>query len=537
MFVKKSYKSLKINKLTFLMGGVFLSPLIQAQTWQDTIGYTKLKAEMGANLPKGAGISVTQVEANEVSGSTSYQPTLQTNPTSGNYSGKNFQFSPGGSSSVVSGHAVRVADFFYGVNTSPESGDASVAPLVGQGTGELCRVRDTSSLLGTLQTSPKRPELEVSEVANHSWIGQTGSNEVLQRLDYHVEDNDYVCVVGLNNGSSTTIPAYMASAYNVIAVGRSDGEHSTGTTPTGYDGAGRSKPDLVTPLDRTSWGTAVVSSCAALLASHAASQTAWANATKNETLRAILLASASKKFFPSWANTDTRPLDSRYGAGMINIYHAVKMLESGEAAPSSTTVAKPRGWDYIDTLAGNGQSNYRVKVPAGSRGQLSATLVWNRRFTFSSSTQWQNASPQVANLNLQLLQTTAGNAAVDSSLSGSNGSVSTTTEHVYVPDLAPGEYLLRVTNGSGGPTVDCAVAWQVFFTPTTLPDLTRGSGSALQGRGLLVGETYRVQASNDLLNWSVVETLTPTTATASLTTALSLGGNARRFYRLEWPAP
>ena len=95
-------------------------------------------------------------------------------------------------------------------------------------------------------------------------------NEALQRLDWTVERDDSVVVVGLNNGAGTPVPPLLASAYNVLSIGRSDGRHSTGVSSFEVDGVGRIKPELVAPMTATSWSTAVVSSCAALLREAAA---------------------------------------------------------------------------------------------------------------------------------------------------------------------------------------------------------------------------------------------------------------------------
>jgi hypothetical protein len=250
-----------------------------------------------------------------------------------------------------------------------------------------------------------------------------------------------------------------------------------------------------------------------------------------------LLTGATKAPFANWANTRTRPLDSVYGAGQVQLYQSYKILDAGETGPSdtTTTTAVPnRGWDYVSSLAASGQNNYRLRVPAGSKAQLTTTLVWNRRISLTGTT-WTNPAPQLANLDLLLLRT-SNSSEVTASASGSAGSAAHTTEHVYVRELGPGDYWLRVTSASGSPTVDYGLAWQMSVTADNPPRLSGSNGSVLQASNLINGVTYQVQASIDMINWTSVETFTASATSRNLTTTLSLAGNTRRFYRLTWPA-
>src|SRR5476651_2112234 len=77
--------------------------------YQDDIGYTLLKAELGGSMPSGAGVNVTHVEAPEVA--TNFMPSI----TDAEFAGKTIvQASPGGP--TPSGHATLVAQYFYGTN-------------------------------------------------------------------------------------------------------------------------------------------------------------------------------------------------------------------------------------------------------------------------------------------------------------------------------------------------------------------------------------------------------------------------------------
>ena len=104
-----------------------------------------------------------------------------------------------------------------------------------------------------------QPLYSTSRVANHSWIGSTTDvangttydSSILRRLDWVIARDEFITVVGVNNGG-TNVPL-LSSSFNAIAVGRSDGIHAAGTVNVGlapYDTiytAGRVKPDIVAP--------------------------------------------------------------------------------------------------------------------------------------------------------------------------------------------------------------------------------------------------------------------------------------------------
>ena len=190
-----------------------------------------------------------------------------------------------------------------------------------------------SGFLNHQQSPYQRPSVETRAVQNHSWIGSAGSydTEINQRLDYAIDRDGFVCVVGENNGNSTTLPRLLGQSYHAISVGRDDGAHSAGFTT--IDGTGRIKPDIVAPSaspeNATSWTTPMVASTAGLLyAKLAAAPYSLTGADKPRVIKALLLASATKNTVPSWANTSSRPLDLRYGAGELNAYHAYSTLRS-----------------------------------------------------------------------------------------------------------------------------------------------------------------------------------------------------------------
>src|SRR5206468_8999465 len=122
---------------------------------------------------------------------------------------------------------------------------------------------------------------------------------------------------------------------NGIAVGRSDGQHESGFTTVGNTGpTGRVKPDLVAPLGAVSFATPLVSSAATLLVQVASTAPLNADpfAAKPQTIKAVLMAGATKAEFPTWSHTTTVPLDPVYGAGELNVDNSHRVLTAGRRA-------------------------------------------------------------------------------------------------------------------------------------------------------------------------------------------------------------
>jgi hypothetical protein len=532
-------------RFSLLAAGLLGAPVVRA-TWQDDIGYTRLKTDLGPALPRGAGVPVTLVEATLTAEGGEYLPSVDPAPVSGIFAGKVFRFESG--LSPVSNHAVRVASFFFGANTNPLAGDASVAPLAGSGPASTVDCYDADGWLAgdfLRVGSPQMPRLGTPVIANHSWIASVGAdfsageaNETLQRLDWAVEKAGQVVVVGLNNGAATVVPPLLGSAYNVLSVGRTDGWHSTGASPAEVDGAGRAKPELVAPMTATSWSTAVVSSCAALLAEAAA--TVSPNAGRSEVLRALLLAGARKDPFPNWANAPTRPLDGHFGAGEVNVWRSHRVLVAGEFAGGVVPAGAPSGWHYAAAIAPGEERGYPFRVPEGCVArEFSAALVWNRVLQTASPNGWTNPSPQLANLDLRLHASAEAGLGVERarSESGAAGSVSHPLEHVFVRDLAEGEHLLRVQNAAmDSSTTGYGLAWFGSLAPAVAPEVA--AAPSADGRTLILsfsrlglGLTYALESSADLQAWAVQESLTASSTTATVTVG---GTSARAFFRLRW---
>lgn len=425
--------------------------------WQDEIGFTRLQSIAGAELPTSPSQGYSQIESTETAPPVySFQPDTS-NPL---FTGKAFTNKSASTGSGTSGHATHVATNFYG-STSQLPGAAPVdLYYAGAWTNSDFLRMGTSSI----------PRTESRAVQNHSWILTTGwtSSQVVEanhRLDYAINQNGFVCVVGANNGTSTTLPQFLGQSYHTISVGRDDGGHSAGFTA--YDGTGRIKPDIVAPSAApeyaTSWTTPMVAGAAGLLyAKLSASPYSLTGADRPRVIKALLLASATKNTVPSWANTSTRPLDLRYGAGELNTYHAYSTLRSGEVSASNSIQRGIRAW-AADTVNENSTKTYYFTIPAGAPSTpFSAALIWHRDVTtqltggfFNKTRTW---SSTLANLNLRLHHATG--TTLGSIMSESLSAVDN-VELIYQSALAPGDYALRVENTSNTSNTDTpyALAW------------------------------------------------------------------------------
>jgi len=413
--------------------------------WKDDIGYTRLQLLAGSDLPTAPSQGFTQVEAFEIA--TNYTP----DTANLNFTGKTFALKSG--SSGISNHATTVANNFYGNATSLLTGNIPV---------DLYNV---NSYVGTefLKVgSFSEPAVDTHAVHNHSWVTTStyaSAAEANQRLDYAINRDGFVCVVGENNGNTTLLPDLFGQGYHTISVGLANGSHSAGFTT--LDGSGRIKPDIVAPDGYTSFATPMVSSAAGLLYSKLTDLAptfvpALVPADKPRVIKALLLASASKDTVASWTNTSTRPLDIRYGAGELNINHAYNDLRAGRVAASNSTFLKSRGW-AAESVSGNSSKTYYFTIPAGSTSPpFCAALTWHRVITDNrSGSSFGNLTTSMANLNLHLYQ--ANGFAPGNVISESLSAVDN-VELIYQSALAPGNYALVVENTSAAAT-NYGLAW------------------------------------------------------------------------------
>lgn len=474
--------------------------------WQVAVGYDKLLSHAGGNVPLGAGVSVGIMEASL--------------STSGGYmvDGANPEFSAVGDPFAQAATFTNVSN----INSMTSTHATTVAQtIVGNAIGlakgaNQVNVWQADNWLNTqLQfNSSSDPVAQTDKVQNHSWIGSFGNTpndlSALRRFDYLIETGELTEVVGANNNDAANPnlahPNLMAHSYNGIVVGRTDGKHSRGLTGTvggagtgiAY-GAGRVKPDLVGPSAFTSFSTAMVSSAATILRG----AVVGTDADRSETMKAILMAGATKQEFNgwddpatpavdprNWTHTPTQPLDAVFGAGELNVFNSYLMTRGGKSSGSTSapaTAAKNYGWDYQNRKADAavGDIYYNFEVPVGSTApELSIMLAWNVKVTDTNPSS-SVFTPQEAlqNLDLQFYDSTTSflGAMLDQSISTVDN-----VEHIYRTNLGPGTYTLKV---SGAASWDFGLAWRM----STLFDQ---SDADFDEDGMITGSDFLVWQRN-----------------------------------------
>ena len=475
--------------------------------WREEIGYTKLVNVLGSSLPLGAGVPISLVEAEQGSSDTYFPDSTLAEFDSASDPlgiGATFIDGSGGRSKGISSHASTQANNFMGNTTS-------LAPAANQVTVYEANdyLNDVLNMVGS-NTLP--PDTQNFRVQSFSWIGTfvtdsdnptttelNNDREALRRFDYAINVNNITALVGLNS-SLSPLPHLLSHSYNSIAIGRSDGIHSSGLTTLVNFGEGRSKPDLVAPATSTSSATSMTSSVAAFL--HSADTVQGTDAANTETMKAILLAGASKEGVPAWSQLDAggtwHPLDDTYGAGEVNAYNSYLITLGGQTHGNvaTATSAGSHGWDYgIVQPGANNKLLYDFVIPEGSSAEeLSVVLAWNAEI----SAPFHTGSPVVANLDLELVDSSGSTVDFDLNdniVEGLSASGVDNVEHLFLTDLAAGTYTLKVS--SQDLASNFGLAWRtatLFETPSADldadGDVDGGDFLAWQrGNGTLVGGT------------------------------------------------
>lgn len=473
----------RVNSVLPILGGftclavLFGGSLCHA--YLTDVGYLAFQRELGTTAPTGAPVAVSQVEAplNDVSGGS--PPIFFPDPAHPEFSGKTITAPSGNPSGAYSTHATAVGSLFYGTTSSMAPGIKNIT--VHEANGWL----DALPRLGSSSTAG------LPRVTNHSWVGDTGDptdNGILLRLvDRLVDRYESLQVTGLTNGPEGA-PLLGGSGYNVIAVGRSDGSHQQGSIAVdGLYGAGRTVPTLVVPVGTTSSATAVVSAAATLLVQlgHEGGPSlsegsttitgvgAVYNAERSETIKAVLMAGADRATHNTTTRADitdyrksgyetTNGLDSRYGAGQLNIFKSYRILAGGEqpSVQYGGNDIAPYGFDHgaIGGLDGT-ERTASYFLNADGDVTLFASLVWN-----VDVSDGPNPTARLYNLDLSLYDVTTDR------LIASSTSLFDNTENLFVSLLSRGRYELRVTaTETADFSWDYALAWRIEPVPAPVP--------------------------------------------------------------------
>jgi hypothetical protein len=443
------------NKYLGIACGLVLlsSPLLAWAGDLDTIGVTLLR--LTDPTLTGTGVRAAQAEAGS--------PTWEVNPAAVNQPTSFFTyFSSAGSTNDFpnflgseSDHADQVGNAFYGI---------------GNGVATNLAHLDNYEV-GYFYDGIIRPGLAINaKVVNQSFIfdGSTVAEQQVidSAYDNYVSQFNTLFISGAGNGGDVSPPA---TAYNGLAVAAYGGSSSVGPTPDN----GRSKPDITAPASFTSFSTPLVAGAAALLAQAGARGDGGSgttlNSTNARTIKALLLNGAIKP--ADWTHSSTAPLDTRYGAGILNVFNSYRQLAGGKHAfieATSVSTGDPHppagatgnisalvGWDLnsCNSTANNDGVNHYYFNLSNSLGKsftLTTTLVWQRHL---------HESP-INNLDLFLFNTS------NSNLISSSVSTVDNVEHLFLTTLPPGRYDLQVFKHGGmnrvSNTETYALAFEIF---------------------------------------------------------------------------
>jgi hypothetical protein len=322
-----------------------------------------------------------------------------------------------------------------------------------------------------------------ARIVNMSFIVPL-DDPTMQPLYEQVMDNYVVqrgmILVAASGGMSGEI-YFPGSAMNAIAVGAYTALVTQGPTVDG-----RSKPDLVAPADAASYAAPQVSAISALLVQAGTANMGGAStatsAVDARTIKVLLLSGAVKP--AGWTNTDTSPLDTRFGAGIVNAYGSYTILAAGQKPATTTTHTSSLGGAHDAINTGTSQeragwnlgvitneannrtdavSHYLLNLASMGGSAFTATLTWYH--PVSQSVANGDANYTISGLNN--LDLFLYDAATNTRIAASTSLVDN-LEHVFVQALPGGQYDLQVLKHGGGPgnsdwvsvSEEYALAWR-----------------------------------------------------------------------------
>ena len=344
----------------------------------------------------------------------------------------------------------------------------------------------------------------------------------------------------MDNGGNVHAPG---TSYNCIGVGDSDGSSSVGPTIDN----GRAKPDIVAPGGGTSFSTPYVAGAAAVLMQAGLRGDGGSDTNSAADIRmvkALLLNGAIKP--ADWTNNLPSPLDTRYGAGVLNIFNSYEQLAGGKHGwnfstnipagsahpPVVITNSIPvlSGWDFnTNTSSSFPSSQDGVKhyffnitnISGNAAFTATATLVWNRH---------QNKT-NINNLDLFLYN------AANSNLVACSTSLVDNVEHIFLPRLPQGRYDLQVWMSASGINAfnnseAYALAWE-FFSPSAA---IAKSGANISLAWPVYPAGFVVETATNLISpaWSA-NNIPPPVVTNNQNVILLNATNTNQFFRLRRP--
>ena len=466
-------------KICALAASSLLCSAVYAGGVAEDHGLADLIARLGAgNEPTGAGVEVAQVEGSEAAG---YAP----DTTHVDFAGKSFTLMSG--SSGTSWHATNVGRRIYGTGSygiSPGTDTIYVYSASGWAQSNYLRVGTGSN--------PASPPGNVS-LFNNSWIGSFGNasidSQVVRRADWSIDTSNVMMLNGVaNSGDHSPL---MSFGFNCVSVGILSGTHVGGVVPSGYDTSGCQIPLIVASQSTTSDATGVVSAATSLIVETAETHPNTAGnffATLSETTKAVLLTGG--KHEGPWTNNPetsgvnrgrtSQPIDDMLGVGTVNVDRSWQVMAGGQHGSSTSTsglVPAPyAGWETSTVTTS--QSKYILFDVQSLAEEVSIVLTWHQTVNSNFS------GYSIANLNLQLwgfesgsLVDITGDAGLSIFSAGNVVSESSVdnVEHLFIKNLASGEYVLEISRTTSGNSRAFSVGW-LFPEPAAVPGDVNGDG-------------------------------------------------------------
>ena len=471
---------------------ILFSASITHATVFDDVGYTALEGALGGNPPDGSGVIVVQVEAKDKTTS-AYMPDVGHS----DFSGTNI-VNKTGILNTADDHATEVGRNFYG-NTGSMAGGI---PEVHVHEADKWMVNDYLGIGWFSDGNPVQPFClspftlaSPARVANHSWVGGNPAYDadLLRRLDFVVAADNFIQVAGVQN--SSVQETLWSGSFNAITVGRTDGVHATGTTDVdSLYVPDRTCPIIVVPKSRTSYAAPVVAAACSLLVETGKTDSLLStdpvevktadrsgvetyNAACAEVVKAALLAGAVRitnnsndadilDYRSAPENQSDSGLDSRFGAGQLNINNSYAIIASGEQnsledEPGNAGAIAESGFDRDPAFGGLAGSNRtgRYFFTAGAvHRRLFAALVWHLDVDGGEPDNWVDTAT-LHDLDLALYDVTD---AENPRLVAASAGRKENSEHLWTP-LVPGRsYRIDVTAMDAGDFLwDYALAWRM----------------------------------------------------------------------------
>ncbi len=503
----------------------------------DQIGVTLLRSQT-TNV-NGSDIRVAQPEAN-LDGDPSHPSAFEVNPANVSQSSSRFTYaSSAGLANAYpnlvgtnSWHADIVAGFFYGLSGGVATNVAHVDNFDADYFINYYVVSNLAVLGDSVVNQSFAWSLSTNIPTPANYISVSDQRDIDSAYDDYANTYGTMFVSSVNNGGFVTPPGTAYNSIGVACAGAADSHSSVGPTLDN----GRCKPDLTVPAFSTSSATPCVSGAAAVLMQAALRGDGGSDtnsAFDMRTIKALLLNGAVKP--ADWTNSNSSPLDARYGAGVLNVFNSYKQLAGGKNNSSATNfisigathlpvvatnfISATSGWNFqtISSTATNGAVNHYFFN--FTNGFITATLVWNR----------QLAETNINNLDLFLFN------AANSNLVACSTSRVDNVEHIFLPKLAAGSYDLQVLKNGGTNVVSNneTYALAFAFAPTKL-NLTRaGTNAVLSWPVYPAG--FCVEATTNLATpmWSTNNF--SATLTGSTNILIVTMTNAAQFFRLRQP--